>query len=233
MLWPHVLASEKTHQGRQRAPVLEHRRKLSQPRRTCRATPSALSRRNQRQPASRVVPHDRRTANRFQRKADGAVSHGQAPELDCEVVQVKLNEIRLHRPRQWGACGWRSSCGSSWNSTDSGNNVCMSRQGTKWLEVLKTQVCYQLIDPGSEWRLHRHWYEHSAMQDLLASATRVLSDDTLYRCLDKLLAHKRAFFSFLRQRWEVLFQAPLMSSVGSVLAGAQAGGDPAGLSACL
>ena len=45
------------------------------------------------------------------------------------------------------------------------------------------------------------------MQDLLGSATRVLSDDTLYRCLDKLLAHKRAFFSFLRQRWEVLFQA--------------------------
>ena len=35
----------------------------------------------------------------------------------------------------------------------------------------------------------------------------MLSDDTLYRCLDKLLTHKRAFFSFLRQRWEVLFQA--------------------------
>ena len=28
----------------------------------------------------------------------------QAPELDCEVVQVKLNEILLHHPRQWGAC---------------------------------------------------------------------------------------------------------------------------------
>ena len=36
---------------------------------------------------------------------------------------------------------------------------------------------------------------------------RVVPDDTLYRCLDKLLTHKRAFFSFLRQRWEVLFQA--------------------------
>ena len=68
-------------------------------------------------------------------------------------------------------------------------------------------MCYQLIDPGSEWRLHRYWYAHSAMRDLLGSPVRVLSDDTLYRCLDKLLAHKRAFFSFLRQRWEVLFQA--------------------------
>ena len=132
----------------------------------------------------------------------------QAPELDCEVVQVKLNELRLHHPRQWGAC-WLAL--KLWEQLELDRfwqpRLPVSRQGTKWLEVLKTQVCYQLIDPGSEWRLHRHWHEHSAMQDLLASATRVLSDDTLYRCLDKLLVHKRAFFSFLRQRWEVLFRA--------------------------
>ena len=24
--------------------------------------------------------------------------------LDCEVVQVRLAELELHRPRQWGAC---------------------------------------------------------------------------------------------------------------------------------
>ena len=72
---------------------------------------------------------------------------------------------------------------------------------------MKTQVCYQLIDPGSEWRLHRHWYEHSAMGDLLSSPMRVVADDVLYRCLDKLLPHKRALFSFLRERWETLFDA--------------------------
>ena len=93
--------------------------------------------------------------------------------------------------------GWRSRCGSSWKLDRFWRDrLPASRQGTKWLEVLKTQVCYQLIDPGSEWRLHRHWYAHSAMRDLLGSPVRVLSDDTLYRCLDKLLAHKRAFFSF-------------------------------------
>jgi hypothetical protein len=27
-----------------------------------------------------------------------------APELDCEVVQIRLSELSLHRPRQWGAC---------------------------------------------------------------------------------------------------------------------------------
>ena len=73
--------------------------------------------------------------------------------------------------------------------------------------MLKTQVCYQLLEPGSEWRLHRHWYEHSALGDLLNSPVRVIAGDTLYRCLDKVLEHKRAFFSFLRERWETLFQA--------------------------
>ena len=31
--------------------------------------------------------------------------------------------------------------------------------------------------------------------------------DNLYRCLDKLLAHKQELFSILRQRWQTLFQA--------------------------
>ena len=28
----------------------------------------------------------------------------EVPELDCEVVQVRLAELTLHDPRQWGAC---------------------------------------------------------------------------------------------------------------------------------
>jgi len=130
----------------------------------------------------------------------------EAPPLDCDVVHVKLNELTLHDPRQWGAC-WLVL--KLWDQLDLDRfwheRLAPSRQGTKWLDVLKTQVCYQLIDPGSEWRLHRHWYEHSALRDLLGSSVRVIPDDTLYRCLDKLVAHKRAFFSFLRERWETLF----------------------------
>ena len=47
------------------------------------------------------------------------------------------------------------------------------------------------------------------MADLLDSPMDVVADDTLYRCLDKLAAHKRSFFSspFLRERWETLFDA--------------------------
>ena len=132
----------------------------------------------------------------------------EAPELYCETVRIHLKDLSVHRARQWGAC-WLAL--TLWDRLELDRfwapRLLPSRQGTRWLDVLKTQVCYQLIEPGSEWRLHRHWYEHSAMGDLLNSAARVIADDTLYRCLDKLLGHKRAFFSFLRERWETLFEA--------------------------
>ena len=131
----------------------------------------------------------------------------EAPELTCEVVKINVTEVALHDPRQWGAC-WLAL--SLWDRLDLdrfwGERLPPSRQGTRWLDILKILACYRLIDPGSEWRLHRHWYEHSALRDLLGS-DRAIADDTLYRCLDKLAAHKQDFFSYLRDRWATLFDA--------------------------
>ena len=42
----------------------------------------------------------------------------------------------------------------------------------------------RLIDPGSAWRLHRHWYDHSALGDLPGGNFRIAHSHTLYRCLD-------------------------------------------------
>jgi len=66
---------------------------------------------------------------------------------------------------------------------------------------------YRLISPGSEWRLHRHWFEQSAMGDLLGEDIGLVQPNTLYRCLDKLIAHKQTLFGFLRERWKDLFGA--------------------------
>ena len=124
----------------------------------------------------------------------------EALALDCEVVKINVADVPLHDPRQWGACWlalvlWdRLNLDRFW-----GPRLPASRQGTRWLDILKIQVCYRLIDPGSEWRLHRLWYEHSALRDLLG-CDRAIADDTLYRCLDKLLPHKQKFFSLLRAR---------------------------------
>ena len=113
-----------------------------------------------------------------------------APVLDCEAVQARLDALELRKPRQWGACWLACHLWGQLRLDDFwADKLPPSRQGTRWLNVFKTLVCYRLIDPGSEWRPHRHWYEQS---------------DKLYRCLDKLVAHKQGLFGLLRERWQAL-----------------------------
>jgi hypothetical protein len=63
--------------------------------------------------------------------------------LDCETVQVRLSQLELHRPRQWGAC-WLAD--ELWSQRDFDTfwapRLPPSRQGTRWLNVFKTQVYY-------------------------------------------------------------------------------------------
>lgn len=133
---------------------------------------------------------------------------GSMPCDDVNALGVCLNQLRLERPRQWGACWlalqlWQQlELDSFWRP-----RLRPSREGTPWLKVLKTLVAYRLIDPGSEWRLHRQWFDTSAMADLLESDFALAEKNTLYRCLDKLVEHKDALFKFLVRRWGELFQA--------------------------
>ncbi len=124
------------------------------------------------------------------------------------AVQVHLDRLELSRPRQWGACWLALKLWEQLGLDDFwGERLRPSREGTSWLNVLKTLVAYRLIAPGSEWRLHRVWFERSALADLLGEDFAIAQKDTLYRCLDKLVAHKEDLFSHLRQRWELLFGA--------------------------
>jgi len=123
-------------------------------------------------------------------------------------VQVRLDAMELHRPRQWGAC-WLACHLYEQLELDRFFAPLLpdSREGTNWQHILQTLVCYRLIDPGSEWRLHRQWFEASAMADLLGEDYALVAKNALYRCLDKLLPHKAALFSHLRARWQDLFAA--------------------------
>jgi len=129
------------------------------------------------------------------------------PEVS-NPVQIRLNQMTLHRPRQWGGC-WLAM--ELWDqlAMDSFWAVRLpeSRKGTDWLNVLKTLVAYRLLDPGSEWRLHRDWFKNSAMSDLLGEDDSLAAKNTLYRCLDKLCEHKTDLFSFLKKQWSLLFNA--------------------------
>ena len=132
----------------------------------------------------------------------------EAPDLAQEAVHVRLYELKVLRPRQWGAC-WLSSV--LWEQLRLDDfwrgRLGVSREGTDWLDILKTLVSYRLISPGSEWRLHREWYLRSGMADLLGRQGEAIELQSLYRCQDKLLAHKQDLFRYLQKRWQDLFQA--------------------------
>jgi transposase len=124
------------------------------------------------------------------------------------VVRVRLSQMALRHPRQWGACWlgcqlWEQlGLGEFWRA-----KLIPGREGTRWDQVLQTLVLYRLIDPGSEWRLHRHWFEHTAIADLLGGDFALAEIHRLYECHDKLTAHKAALFDHLTARWRDLFDA--------------------------
>ena len=130
----------------------------------------------------------------------------EAPELACEAVHLRLSDLSLHRPRQWGNCWlacqlWdRLRLDQFW-----AEKLSSGRKGSNWLSVLRTLVAYRLISPGSEWRLHREWYRTSAMADLLGENDSLVQKDKLYRCLDRIVEHKKDFFTYLSNRWQSLF----------------------------
>jgi hypothetical protein len=127
---------------------------------------------------------------------------------DASIVQLRLSEMRLCRPRQWGAC-WLA--GQLWRELQLdrfwSDRLPPSRKGTRWDQGLQVLVCYRLIAPGSEWKLHRDWFGRSAMADLLGSDFRLAEPHKLYACHDFLLAHKADLFSHLVARWRDLFNA--------------------------
>ena len=133
----------------------------------------------------------------------------EVPVEELTSIQVKLAEMELRRPRAFGNCWlgcelWRQlGLDEFWRERLS---AATKRETVPWEKVLELLMVNRLIEPGSEFRLHRHWFERSAMADLLKVDFAVAEKDRLYRCLDRLLACKQELFVFLRQRWQDLFQ---------------------------
>lgn len=128
------------------------------------------------------------------------------PAEAVDSVQVKLSEMTLRRARPYGNCWlgcelWRQlELDQFWEQ-----KLERGREEVSWAQVLELLVVNRLIDPGSEFRLHRQWFDQSAMDVLLGVDFAVAEKDRLYRCLDRILSHKADLFVHLQQRWKSLF----------------------------
>lgn len=130
------------------------------------------------------------------------------PAEALDSVQVKLSGLQLRRPRHYGDC-WLAC--QLWHQLGLDQfwqqKLPAGREGVSWEKVLQLLVANRLLDPGSEFRLHRQWFLGSAMDELLQTDFEVAGKDRLYRCLDRLLEHKEELFVWLRQKWADLFAA--------------------------
>ncbi|MBI4873680.1 MAG: IS1634 family transposase, partial [Acidobacteria bacterium] len=130
------------------------------------------------------------------------------PRDAVDSLRVKLSEMQLRRPRAFGNCWlgcelWRQlRLDEFWR-----RKLPAGREAVRWAQVLELLAVNRLIDPGSEFRLHRQGFERSAMDELLGVDFAVAAKDRLYRCLDRLLDHRQELFTHLRQRWQDLFDA--------------------------
>jgi transposase len=125
-----------------------------------------------------------------------------------DTIQVKLSEMQLRRARPYGNCWlgcelWRQlKLDEFWEE-----KLPRGREDVGWPLVLELLVVNRLIDPGSEFRVHRQWFDQSAMDVLLGVDFAVAEKDRLYRCLDRILEHRQELFQHLQQRWKTLFDA--------------------------
>jgi transposase len=130
------------------------------------------------------------------------------PADALDSAQIKLSGLELRRPRAFGNC-WLAcelwlqlGLDMFWQE-----HLPKGREAVSWEKVLRLLVVNRLLDPGSEFRVHRQWYLDSAMDQLLETDFAVAEKDRLYRCLDRVLEHKQELFLWLKQKWADLFHA--------------------------
>ena len=127
---------------------------------------------------------------------------------DPDVVAIRLSSLQVCNCREFGSC---------WIGVKLWQILELDRFGAERLGELRGEVPWEkvaellsvnrLCDPGSELSVHEKWHPKTGMNLLLDCDDAVAEKDRLYRCLDRLLAHKGALEEHLRCKWGELFQA--------------------------
>ena len=153
-----------------------------------------------------VFDEERQESTRLSLFADDQA----VPAEAVDSVQLQLSKMELRHPRAFGNCWlgcqlWQQLGLEQFWQPRLAEKV--KRETVDWEKVLRLLVINRLIEPGSEFRLHRQWFDRSAMGELLGEDFVVAEKDRLYRCLDRILKYKQDLFAHLRQRWADLFGA--------------------------
>ena len=85
------------------------------------------------------------------------------------------------------------------------DHIQKGREHIPWSIMALVLVICRLCDPSSELHIAEHLFEETALSDLLGIPSKTINEDRLYRALDKLLPHKDALETHLKERAGSLF----------------------------
>jgi hypothetical protein len=130
------------------------------------------------------------------------------PPDAVNALSLRMSDLRLRRARSFGDCWlgltlWREC------QLDRFWSDCLGEQrgDVPWEQVLAILAINRLVAPASEWHVHQPWFLGTALDELLGVDFGAVAKDRLYRCLDRLVAHKEALHRHLVDRWRTLFDA--------------------------
>ena len=130
------------------------------------------------------------------------------PADAVNALSLRMCDLRLRRDRSYGDCWlglmlWRQlQLDRFW-----GHCLADQRGEVPWEQVLAILAINRLVAPASEWHVHRQWFLTTALDELLGVDFAAVAKDRLYRCLDRLVAHKDALHRHLVEQWRTLFDA--------------------------
>ncbi len=85
-------------------------------------------------------------------------------------------------------------------------HVPRGREEIPWAIMAGVLVLCRMCHPSSELHIAEHFFEQTALADLLGISRDKINEDRLYRALDQVLPYKEAFEQHLKERAGSLFQ---------------------------
>src|SRR4030043_812349 len=85
-------------------------------------------------------------------------------------------------------------------------HVCGGREEIPWGIMAEVLVLCRLCHPSSELNIAEHFFEQTALADLLGIRSDKITEDRLYRALDQVLPFKEALEQHLKERAGTLFK---------------------------
>ena len=150
--------------------------------------------------------------------------------VEPQWVDVDVNRLRVERCLDFGAPWVGLQILRKLGLIEFlGKAMPAGREEIPWPMIATALVLCRLSEPSSELHIAEHLYKHTAIADLLGVSSGKINEQRLYRALDRLLVHKAALETFLKNRLGTLFHLEydlLLYDVTSTYFEGEAKGNP-------